>query len=613
MGKSLVIAEKYLAACDIADALGCTERKAGYIEGKKYIITWADGHLIGFQYPEEYNPTYKEWKLEQLPLKFEPQKALVVLPEKRKQFEIVKKLIQGSETDLIINAGDAGREGYLIQHRIYEMAENKKPVKVLWASALTKEAILEAFENLHEEREFVNILEEAEARAEKDYILGMNYSRLLTLKCSKDLTLPYGRCMTTLLNLIVQREKAMAEFIPEKSYVIEIEYKGGIKGELVDLEGKQLVFDDDHTAQSVLAELGDIKEGIVELVEVKEKHEMAPSLYSLPRLQAQMGSKYKYSPSQTLQIVQNLYERHKIISYPRTDSCYLPLSMVDKVERNLASCMFGKFKTALNRSCKEDIRADGKYFNDRDIKDHHALVPVPNRKMSEIYMRLTEDEKNVFDEIVYSFFGIFCRPRVTHSTTMQVFVNGYLFRSTNSIEIDPGYKLLKSAETEENAEDTFWKSVEVGTTIPISEKKVKERVSSPPARYTVGTITKLMESYKIGTPATMAATIEKLLDEKRPFLILKDGKYYSTPYGRMYISVVPEELKRPELTELMEEELKLIREGSYTKDEMIANTMVELQKNLELTDYKKMSFQRSVKVKKASKENYKRKRRGYFG
>ena len=154
MAKSLVIAEKYPAACDIAKVLQCTEKKDGYIEGERYIITWADGHLIGFQYPEEYNPAYKEWKLEDLPLKFDPEKNLKVLEGKEKQFDIVKRLIQGTETDRIINAGDAGREGYLLQYWIYKMAGNRKPVKVLWVSSLTEDAILQAFSNLHDEDEF---------------------------------------------------------------------------------------------------------------------------------------------------------------------------------------------------------------------------------------------------------------------------------------------------------------------------------------------------------------------------------------------------------------------------------------------------------------------------
>lgn len=612
MGKALVIAEKYLAACDIANVLKCTEKREGYIEGENYIITWADGHLIGYQYPEEYNPEYKEWKLEQLPLEFNPEAALTVLPEKEKQYEIVKKLIQGPETDMIINAGDAGREGYLIQNRIYRLTENKKPVKVLWTSSLTEEAILEAFSNLHEDCEFKSILEEAEARAENDYILGMNYSRLLTLKCSNDVTLPYGRCMTTLMNLIVQREKEIAEFYPSKSYTIELEYEAGFKGEIVDLEGKSLVVEDEYMAKSIIEEIGKDAEGVVELIKEEKTKERAPYLFSLPELQSVIGSKYKYTPAQTLQIAQTLYEKYKIISYPRTDSEYLPLSMMETVTKNLECCKFGKFKAALERGKKETLEADGKYFNDKDIKDHHALIPTINKRIPEIYAGLKEEEKNVFDEIVYRFLGIFCRERITKSLSVQIFVNGYLFRTTKSTEMDPGYKLLRKAEEKEETANPVFDSLKPGVKLPVASMQIKERVSNPPSRYTVGTIIDLMQKYKIGTPATMAATIEKLLDEKRPFLVLQNGKYYSTPFGRMYVSVIPEPLKQPELTEQMEWKLQQIREGNFSKKEMITETMNELRENLAFPDYKRMSFQRSLKTKNVARANYKKKRRTYL-
>lgn len=612
MGKTLVIAEKYLAACDIANALKCTEHKDGYIEGESYIITWADGHLIGFQYPEEYNPEYKEWKLEQLPLEFNPQTALKVYPEKQQQFDIVKRLIQGTETDMIINAGDAGREGYLIQNRIYKMAGNKKPVKVLWTSALTEEAILEAMQNLRDEDEFVNILEEAEARATEDYILGMNYSRLLTLKCSNDVTLPYGPCMTPLLNLIVEREKEIAEFIPSKKYAIEIEYEGGIKGEILDNEGKAVAFSQISAAQEIVEEIALGTEGTIEVTKIKEIQYKAPFLYDLAELQTVIGGKYKYTPAQTLQIAQALYEKHKLISYPRTDSRYLPESIKQSIRQNLSCCDFDKFHFALERAKKEELEVDEIYFNDEEVRDHHALIPIVNKKMSQIYTNLSEMEKNVFDEIVYSFLGYFSRERVRKSLTAQVFVNGYVFRTTVSTEIEAGFKLLRSYEEESRVEETIIEEWKPGKKLIVSDVRILERVSEPPARYTVGTITNLMKKHHIGTSATMAATIEKLLDENRPFLVLKNGKYYSTPFGRMYISVIPDALKNPELRELMEYKLQQIREGNLSKEELLEELTKELESNITRDDFRKMSFSRGIKAKKSTKANYKRKRGSYF-
>lgn len=607
--KILVIAEKYLAASDIAKVLNCTDKKEGYIEGEKYIVTWADGHLIGYQYPEEYNTEYKTWKLEDLPLKFDAEKNLKILPGKEQQFEIVKNLIQGPETDLIVNAGDAGREGYLIQYWIYKMANNKKPIKVLWASSLTESAICQAFSNLREESEFNGILEEAKARAEADYILGMNYSRLLTLKCSSDhTTLPYGRCMTTLLELIIERENQIAEFQSVKTYGLEVEYKEGFKGNLIAPDGNGISFDNIKDAQSIIADLNE--NGTVIEVSKKKTKERAPMLFSLPALQAAIGKKYKYTPAETLKIVQTLYEKHKILSYPRTDSCYLTSDMKDSVVKNLECCMFGKFKAALERSRKEELIVHKNYFSDKDVTDHHALIPTVNKNMPYIYASLDDKEKNVYDEVVYRFLGIFCRERITKTVTIETIINGYLFRSTESREDDAGFKMLRKIDIEENEKNAFWDVMEQGKQVEVSDKQIKERNSSPPARYTVGNIIELMQGYSIGTPATMAATIEKLLDEKRPFLALKDGKYYSTPLGRMYRMVVPEELRNPELTQQMECDLRMIREGSMTKEDMINNLLEELNNNLNLPNYKKASFQRCLNLKKPSKANYKKRGKG---
>lgn len=530
MAKTLVIAEKYLAACDMAEVLCCQEKKDGYMEGENYIITWADGHLIGFQYPEEYNPQYKEWRLEDLPLKFDPDKNLKILEGKERQFRIVRDLIQGTETDMIINAGDAGREGYLLQYWIYKMAENKKPVKVLWVSSLTPNALAEAFTNLHDESEFANILEEAKARSEIDYILGMNYSRLLTLKCSSDgVTLPYGRCMTTLLNLIVQRENEISEFESETSYSIEVCYKGGGKGTLVDPEGKEVIFEERDEAESILEEVSG--EGQICSVKKKDTAEKAPLLYNLSDLQGLIGRKYKYSPAKTLEILQTLYSRHKIITYPRTDSNYLTSDLRPVIEKNLESCRFGKFGAALER-CEKVAAPDQIYFNDEEVKDHHALIPSDHQHTRHIYGKLSQEEKNVFDEIVYSFLGIFCKERLKSSITLQVLIGGYFFRSTESTVKESGYKLLRKNEEPVEEKSDFFKAIselediDQKMTVDIQDFQIKEKNSNPPPRYTYGTITLLMKKHQIGTAATMAATVEKLMDKKKPLLIEKNGKYY---------------------------------------------------------------------------------------
>lgn len=615
MKKTLVIAEKHLAALPMAKVLNCIIEKDGYMEGDEYIITWADGHLIGYQYPEEYNADYKEWKLEDLPLKFEPDKCLKVLPGKEKQFEVIKRLIQGEETDKIINAGDAGREGYLIQYWIYKLAGNKKPVKVLWPSSLTEDALRKAFANLRDDSEFEDIRKEAEARSEMDYILGMNYSRLLTLKCSNDITLPYGRCMTTLLNLIVERENEISEFEPRKTYSVEAEFEDGFKAVLIDTEKKEVVFERASDADGVIKEIiqteGALTGNVYELT-VKEKSESVAGLYSLPELQTVMGKKYKYSPAETLQIAQSLYEK-QILTYPRTDSSYLPEDMEKSIYDNLSCCSFGKFKTALSRCANEEMRANKKCFNDEKLTDHHALIPDTNYDMEKIYGKLTEVEKNVFDEITYRFLSIFAKERITRSVSVTFLINGYLFRCTESVELEPGYKLLRSVDTEKEAMIPFFQFKDVeemrGRSAKIAEIKIKERVTEPPSRYTVGSIIELMQKHNIGTSATRAATIEKLLDEKRPLLVLKKGKYYSSPFGRMYVTVVPEELRNAELTNDMEWKLQQVKEGVLEKEDVVNGIYEEFRENMENQNFKRMTFSRVERVRSPSRDNYKKRRR----
>ena len=296
MGKVLVIAEKPSAGADIARVLGCHERKNGYIESDQYIVTWAVGHLIGLKMPEEHNAKFKDWKMEDLPFIFDINDSLKVLPDTKEQFEIIKKLIHRSDVNYLINAGDAGREGYLIQSWIYRYAGNTKPVKILWASSLTDEALHKAFNNLKEEDStFQNLLQEAEARAEADYLMGMNYSRVLTLTKSRDVTLSYGRCQTPLLNLIVQRDAEIDDFVSTPFYQMRAVYKQGFSSICIGDDGKPQFFWDKEKAEK-LADSCKGEKGKVLLCEKEEKKKKAPLLYSLAELQKEMGRKYKYTP-----------------------------------------------------------------------------------------------------------------------------------------------------------------------------------------------------------------------------------------------------------------------------------------------------------------------------
>ncbi len=586
MGKVLIIAEKPSVGSDIAKALHVSGRKDGYIENEQYIVTWAVGHLIGQKYPEEHNPDYKQWKLEDLPFYFPLSESLKVLPDTAAQFKVIKGLIGRSDVDYLVNAGDAGREGLLIQEWIYRMAGNKKPIKMLWISSFTEEAVRQAFASgLKERKDFVSLLNEAEARAQGDHILGINYSRLLTLtKASPGTSLSYGRCQTPLLNIIVKRDEEIAQFKPTPYFNISITYSKGFKGLLVDAEGKRIDFGTKEEAESVFNELA--AEGTVESFVEEEKSKKAPLLYNLAALQKAMGAKYGYTPDETLPIAQDLYEKHKILSYPRTDSQCLSTDLYQEIGRLLQCCRFGKYAEYVDRIDMATMQPQKRYFNDLKVSDHYALIPTIQEDMAERYQKLNEKEKNVFDAVVSSFIAIFL-PEYKYSTTEMVVNNaGHRFISKGITILSLGYKEILKIDTEtnetEDAEKQILPKMSEGDSLSVDQKEIQDKMTKAPGRYTIAGLIAVMEKYSIGTSATRAEIVKKLLNPKRAFITLEKGKYASTELGRKFIAVVPDKLKDVKLTEHFEESLEKINVGSFTKDAFLEELVSELKENIEL-------------------------------
>ena len=577
MGKILVIAEKPSAGKDMAKVLGVTESHNGYMEGEKYIVTWALGHLVGLKNPEETDPKYKAWRLEDLPLPDD--NGLKILPGMEGQFHIIKKLIHRSDVDSLINAGDAGREGYLIQSWIYRMAGNSKPVKVLWASSLTDEALRKAFADLKEEKEFRGILEEAEARAIGDQKFGYNYSRMLTVtKGSGRTVLSYGRCQTPLLNLIVQRDKEIEAFKPTPYFCLECTYAKGFKGLLQNEKGKTLNFVKRTDAEAVQNGIQG-KDGMVIQREEEKKSEKAPLLYNLAELQAAAGKKFGYTAEQTLAIAQSLYEKHKVLSYPRTDSRALSMDLYGEIRQHLDSCCFGKYKDMISKIPEENIVADKRYFNDAKVTDHHALIPTINPETGKIYEGLTEDEKNIFDEIIRSLIAIFYPPYTYSSSRILVDVDGNVFQSSGTTILDLGYKeVLKEIKKEGKEELVMLPKLSEGDRMAIDSVELLQKKTTAPARYNVGNIIKVMEKHGIGTSATRAEILKKL--EKRKYIVLEKGKYISTELGRKYAAVIPDELKAADLTQKFEERLALVNSGELSRKDFLAQIDSEIIRHL---------------------------------
>lgn len=586
MGKVLIIAEKPSVGSDIAKALHVSGRKDGYIENEQYIVTWAVGHLIGQKYPEEHNPDYKQWKLEDLPFYFPLSESLKVLPDTAAQFKVIKGLINRADVDYLVNAGDAGREGLLIQEWIYRMAGNKKPIKMLWISSFTEEAVRQAFASgLKERKDFMSLLNEAEARAQGDHILGINYSRLLTLtKASPGTSLSYGRCQTPLLNIIVRRDEEIAQFKPTPYFNISITYSKGFKGLLVDAEGKRIDFENKEEAEAVYNELS--AEGTVESFVEEEKSKKAPLLYNLAALQKAMGAKYGYTPDETLSIAQELYEKHKILSYPRTDSQCLSTDLYQEIGRHLQCCRFGKYTEYVDHIDMATMQPQKRYFNDLKVSDHYALIPTIQEDMAERYQKLNEKEKNVFDAVVSSFIAIFM-PEYKYSTSELVVNNaGHRFISKGITILSLGYKEILKIDTEttetENDEKQILPKMSEGDSVSVDQKEIQDKMTKAPGRYTIAGLIAVMEKYSIGTSATRAEIVKKLLNPKRAFITLEKGKYASTELGRKFIAVVPDKLKDVKLTEHFEESLEKINVGSLTKDTFLEELVSELKENIEL-------------------------------
>lgn len=581
MGKTLIVAEKPAAGQDIAKVVGATKKQNGYMEGEKYVVTWAVGHLIGLKQPQEHDEKYRKWSLDNLPISFDLSESLKVLPETSHQYKIIKELIHRPDIDMLINAGDAGREGYLIQEWIYRMAGCRLPKKVLWASSLTTAGIQNAMDNLKENDlpEFQGILREAEARAEGDYLLGFNYSPLLTLTRAYQQPLSYGRCQTPLLQIVYCRDKAIREFRSEPYWSVEATYAKGFSGMLIDEDEKGKKFFDKTEAETALKNTAG--KGTVIVYEKQGKKEKAPLLYNLAKLQQDMGRRYSFSPDKTLQIAQTLYEKYKVLSYPRTDSQYLSMDVYDEITEHLGSCRFGNFRAMIDQIDSGSIKADKSYFNDLKVTDHHALIPTINADMESAYNMLSEDERRVFDAVALSLIAIFYPEYQYDATRIIVDIGGNRFKSTGTTIRSLGYKILfKNNQMDKDDGLQILPELHENDIIMIAAAALLAKKTVPPKKYNDETIIKAMEKYNIGTSATRADIIKKLQNPKRQFIVRENGKYSVTKLGEEYICIVPDELKAPELTQQFEENLGRVNDGNLTKDEFLKGLLSDINKNI---------------------------------
>lgn len=573
MGKTLVLAEKPSVARDIARTLKCNEKKNGYMEGKQYIVTWALGHLVGLADPEAYDHKYKTWSMETLPM-IPKQMKLIVLKGGGKQFGVVKGLLQrGDVTDIVI-ATDAGREGELVARWIIEKAGVKKPMKRLWISSVTDKAIKEGFNNLKPAKDYENLYSAAVCRAEGDWLVGLNVTRALT--CKYNAQLSAGRVQSATLAMIVAKEDEIRNFKPTPYYQMHTQIKG-TKFQWQDDKGKTI--QDEAKAKTILNVMDGKQAEVIE-VKTSPKKQYAPTLYDLTELQRDANKRFGFSPKETLNIMQRLYENHKVLTYPRTDSKYISQDIVPTLKERLSAVSVGNYKGVVAQIIKGGIKANSSFVDNAKVSDHHAIIPTEEGVN---LANLGQDERKIFDLVVQRFLGVLLPPCEFKQTVVTAKVGQETFKASGKQIEKQGWKIIFNNEGNDDEDETaeqILPEFTKGEKLAVAGTKIETLMTKAPARFTEATILSAMENpHKyvkvdrqdaktlgetggIGTVATRADIIEKLYNM---FYVEKSGNsMVPTSKGKQLIELVPSELKSPTLTAKWEKELEQISKGTVS-------------------------------------------------
>ena len=563
--KTLVIAEKPSVGRDIARVLQCTRNSQGALEGEKYIVTWALGHLVTLADPEGYDAKYKSWRVEDLPMM--PQHfKLVVIKQTHRQFQIVKNQLLRKDVGTIVIATDAGREGELVARWILKIAGNKKPVKRLWISSVTDKAIREGFKHLKDGRDYLNLYAAAEARAEADWLVGMNGTRALT--CRYNAQLSCGRVQTPTLALIASREQEIKSFVPKKYYTLPTVSHGMTWTWQDRKSGSNRSFDRGRI-QSI-AEKAEKDEMVITDVQRTVKKSYSPGLYDLTELQRDANKRFGYSAKETLNIMQRLYENHKVLTYPRTDSRYIGKDVAETLKERLQACAVGPYRKVAGKLLLQPIRTDKRFVDDSKVSDHHAIIPTEQFVQLD---HMSSEERKIYDLVVRRFLAVLYPPCEYEQIKLTGTCAGEKWTAGSRMMKEAGWQQAYESEWEEEDDDslmtvTSMPKLEKGRKDTVMRPKVSEGQTKPPAYYNEGTLLTAMEKGNLGTVATRADIIDKLFNS---FLMeKKDKDIRVTSKGRQLLGLVPEDLKKPELTADWEKKLLAISEGRLKKDVFIS-------------------------------------------
>lgn len=581
MKKILVLAEKPSVGRDIARVLNCNKEKNGYIEGNKYIVTWALGHLVTLADPESYGEKYKSWKMEDLPII--PQKLkTVVIKKTSKQFNTVKSQLNRDDVCEIVIATDAGREGELVARWIIEKSHVKKPIKRLWISSSTDKAIKEGFEKLKDGRQYNNLYYSAIARAEADWIVGINGTRALTTKYNAQLSC--GRVQTPTLGMILKREEEIRKFVPKEYYSIDISTKKGssnFKMNWIDKKNNTTSFNEEKI-ENIAKKLNNKEIKIIDVKKIDKKRYSKP-LYDLTELQRDANKKFGFSAKETLSIMQKLYEHHKVLTYPRTDSRYLTTDIVETLKDRVKAVNVSDYSKVCNKLLKTNIKGNKSFVDNSKVTDHHAIIPTEER----VFLGdLSDKERKIYDLVVKRFLSILSPPFEYVETTITGSCEGENFRVKGNKVINLGFTEGYGDDEEEKLGSI--PEILVNDVLKIEEVKIKTGKTNPPPYLNEGTLLTEMEKNNLGTVATRADIIEKLFNS---FSVEKKNnkEMHITSKGRQLLDLAPEKLKTPDLTAQWEKKLTDISNGKGNKETFIEDIKTytkEIVKDINKSDSK---------------------------
>ncbi|MBZ8124624.1 DNA topoisomerase III [Bacillus thuringiensis] len=584
MSKSVVIAEKPSVARDIARVLKCDKKGNGYLEGSKYIVTWALGHLVTLADPESYDVKYKQWNLEDLPMLPERLK-LTVIKQTGKQFNAVKSQLLRKDVNEIIVATDAGREGELVARWIIDKVKLNKPIKRLWISSVTDKAIKDGFANLKPGKAYDNLYTSAVARSEADWYIGLNATRALTTRFNAQLNC--GRVQTPTVAMIASREDEIKNFKAQTYYGIEAQTMEKLKLTWQDTNGNSRSFNKEKI-DGIVKSLDKQNATVVE-IDKKQKKSFSPGLYDLTELQRDANKKFGYSAKETLNIMQKLYEQHKVLTYPRTDSRYISSDIVGTLPERLKACGVGEYRPFAHKVLQKPIKPNKSFVDDSKVSDHHAIIPTEGYVN---FSAFTDKERKIYDLVVKRFLAVLFPAFEYEQLTLRTKVGSETFIARGKTILHAGWKEVyenrfEDDDVTDDVKEQLLPRIEKGDTLTVKLIMQTSGQTKAPARFNEATLlsamenpTKYMDTQNkqladtlkstggLGTVATRADIIDKLFNS---FLIEKRGKdIHITSKGRQLLDLVPEELKSPTLTGEWEQKLEAIAKGKLKKEVFIS-------------------------------------------